>query len=134
MAPQVQGEERSDLDDAKGFLWELLKDEPLPSRQIRGDAEGAGYAWRTIQRAQRELGVVAFKKGMKEGWYWRLDGQSSPEERQNPPKAATPGEWRSSASVGGLRSNDKEAVQELSKPFNPELPLMPDEMEEVVDL
>lgn len=134
MAPQVQGEERSDLDDAKGFLQELLKGEPLPSRQIRRDAEGAGYAWRTIQRAQRELGVVAFKKGMKEGWYWELNGRSSPEERQNTPKAATPGEWRSSASVGGLRRNDEGPVQEASKSFSPKLPLIPDEMEEVVDL
>ncbi|MGE0469630.1 MAG: AAA family ATPase [Nitrospira sp.] len=137
MAQQDTGEERGDLDDARGFLRELLAKGPLPTKQIQKDAEGAGYAWRTIQRAKKLLGVTAKKEGMKEGWSWSLDGHSRPAERHNTPKSATSGEWPSSyssAPVGGLRSDDKRPVQELSKSFNPELPLMPDEMEEVVDL
>jgi|CXWL01.1.fsa_nt_gi putative DNA primase/helicase len=114
MKPQVHDDERSDLDDAKDFLRELLTDGPIPSKQIRGDAEGAGHAWRTIQRAQKALGVVAFKKGMKEGWLWKLDTPSRSEECHEPPKDAVPGAWQpsySSGSLGGLHGNDTILVE-----------------------
>lgn len=65
-------EEQSDTQDAKIFLRALLLDGPVPSKQIRADAEGAGYSWRTIQRAQKALGVEAVKDGMRGGWVWKL--------------------------------------------------------------
>lgn len=65
-------EERSDLEDAKEFLRGLLADGPVPSKQVRTDANGAGYAWRTIRRAQKAMGIEAVKEGMKGGWVWRL--------------------------------------------------------------
>ncbi len=58
--------------DAEQFLRDLLADGPLPTRQIKADADGAGYSWATIRRAQKALGVAAVKGGMKEGWTWRL--------------------------------------------------------------
>ena len=134
MRPLGTDEERSDLDDAKNFLRELLADEAVPSKQIKADAEGAGYAWRTIQRAQKALGVIAFKDGMKGGWRWRLDTHVRPEERHNTPKSATPGEWQSSNSsgeVGGLRSRDVEPMKAISKTCPPELASSPVEAEEV---
>jgi len=134
MAPQETGDERSDLDDAKDFLRELLAQGPLRSKQIQKDAEGAGYAWRTIQRAKKALEVTAYKDGMKGGWLWRLDGHSRPEVRQDAPKSATPGDWHSSRPVGGLRSGEERRVEELVRTFNPELLFLTDEMEEVVDL
>lgn len=137
MAPLVQGEDRSDLDDAKDFLRELLANGALPSKQIRGDAEGAGHAWRTIQRAQKELGVVASKKGMKEGWFWRLDTHSCPEGRQNISKDATPREWQSSdssGSFGGLPNKNEKAGGDTCIGFQPALPIKMEEAEEVVDL
>ena len=42
----------------------------VSSKQIRVDAEGAGFAWRTIQRAKKALDIDAYKGGMKEGWLW----------------------------------------------------------------
>ena len=58
--------------DAEQFLRDLLADGPLPTRQIKADADGAGYSWATVRRAQKALGVSAIKGGMKEGWTWRL--------------------------------------------------------------
>lgn len=58
--------------DAAQFLRDLLADGPLPTRQIKADADGAGYSWATVRRAQKTLGVSAIKGGMKEGWTWRL--------------------------------------------------------------
>jgi putative DNA primase/helicase len=115
MKPQVPDEERSDLDDAKGFLRGLLADGPVPSKQIRSDAEGAGHAWRTIQRAQKALGIVAAKKGMKEGWVWQLNTPSRPEESHEPPKNAVPGGRQPSHSSGGLGSlqDDDTAQKEV---------------------
>lgn len=75
MAQQNGHEERDALEDAKKFLRGLLADGSIPSKQIRADAEGAGYSWRTIQRAQQALCIEAIKEGMKGGWVWRLPEQ-----------------------------------------------------------
>ena len=110
MKPQVHDEERSDLDDAKDFLRGLLIDGPVLSKQIERDAKGAGHAWRTIQRAQKSLGIVAVKKGMKEGWVW----QFGPEECQESPKNAVSGGQQpsySSGDLGGLQGGDTVPVE-----------------------
>lgn len=58
--------------DAEQFLRDLLADGPISTKQVKADATGAGYAWRTIERAKRDLGIEAVKAGMKEGWQWFL--------------------------------------------------------------
>ena len=58
--------------DAEQFLRDLLADGPVPTKQIKADASGAGYSWRTIERAKRDLGIEAIKAGMKVGWEWHL--------------------------------------------------------------
>jgi putative DNA primase/helicase len=60
----------SERQDAEQFLRDLLADGPVSTKQVKADASGAGYSWRTIERAKRDLGVEAFKAGMKEGWQW----------------------------------------------------------------
>jgi hypothetical protein len=70
-------EERSEREDAKGFLRGLLKDGPVPSKQVRSDADDAGYSWATLRRAQKALGIEATKEGGqfgggKQQWLWRL--------------------------------------------------------------
>lgn len=44
MTPVGDAEERSEIEDAKAFLENLLADAPVFSKQIRSDAEGAGYS------------------------------------------------------------------------------------------
>ena len=71
-APDLDREERSAFDEAKEFLRGLLADGPVRAGQIRRDGDGAGFAWRTIQRAADALRLERVKGGMKEGWTWAL--------------------------------------------------------------
>lgn len=70
--------------DAERFLSDLLADGPLPTKTIRADADGAGYSWATIRRAQKSIGIEASKSGMKGGWQWSLPRRCStnPEDAQ----------------------------------------------------
>lgn len=77
MAPLQEPAERSALGEAKEFLVNILKDGPVSVRQIRSDAEDAGYAWRTLQRAKDSLGISATKGGMKNGWSWSLPSKNA---------------------------------------------------------
>ncbi|TIC79602.1 AAA family ATPase [Crenobacter intestini] len=73
--PEPAGDgEGGTLADAKRFLRSLLEDGPVSSKSVKADADGAGYSWATIRRAQTALGVVAEKgKGLANGqWHWRL--------------------------------------------------------------
>ena len=65
------------LADAKRFLSELLADGPINSKTIKSDAGEAGYSWATIRRAQKGLGIVPSKDGMKGGWEWSLSRRCS---------------------------------------------------------
>ncbi|MEO4012271.1 AAA family ATPase [Pseudomonas rossensis] len=66
------GDERSELDEACDFLRDLLARGPVPTKQIKADADGAGHAWATIRRAQKVVGAEARKQGMGSGWAWQL--------------------------------------------------------------
>lgn len=89
MSQPLNPEDQSDIDEAKEFLQELLADGPVSSKQIKADADGAGHAWRTIRRAQKDLGVIAAKTGLKGGWTWQLSPSPLPEDGQKPPKMST---------------------------------------------
>jgi putative DNA primase/helicase len=57
------------------FLQAELADGPLPAREVRSAADGAGYSWATVRRAKKSAGVVAFREGgvaEKGQWCWRL--------------------------------------------------------------
>lgn len=65
------------LADAKRFLFDLLADGPLPTKTIKADADGAGYSWATIRRAQKALGIEPVKEGghfggTRQQWVWRM--------------------------------------------------------------
>lgn len=72
MISQGDPEERSEIENAKTFLQDLLVEGPVPSRQIRAHAREAGYSWATIRRAQKLLLIEVAKAGLKGGWEWHL--------------------------------------------------------------
>lgn len=70
------------LADAKSFLGDLLADGPVSANQVRKDADGAGYSWATIRRAQKALHVEPVKEGLRAGWVWRLPANGIPNLRR----------------------------------------------------
>ena len=64
-----------------GFLRALLANGPVSAKIIKADADGAGYAWRTVQLSATRLRVVRRKEGMKGGWVWALPDLISPGRR-----------------------------------------------------
>ncbi|MBN3789309.1 AAA family ATPase [Burkholderia sp. Ac-20353] len=91
-------DERSERDEAADFLRDLLSGGPMPVKLIKSDAAGAGYSWRTIERAKRELGIEARKGGMKEGWFWALPNEGRQDRHEE-------SKGRHSHSSGGLRDD-----------------------------
>jgi putative DNA primase/helicase len=84
------GEPDGALGDAAGFLRALLSDGPVPSKQVRADADGAGHSWATIRRAAAKLGVEArkegghFARGGKQQWVWALPAEDAHETPKMP--------------------------------------------------
>ncbi len=78
--------DRSARDHAAAWLRELLSGGPVPAQDVKDAAASAGYAWRTIRRAEYELGVISRKIGMNAGWLWELPihsregGQTTPND------------------------------------------------------
>lgn len=71
-AEATGGDDRTELDEACDFLRDLLAHGPVPTKQIKADADGAGHAWATVRRAQKVVGAEARKQGMGSGWAWQL--------------------------------------------------------------
>jgi putative DNA primase/helicase len=73
-AMQAASEDKSPAarDEAKKLLQDLLGNGPVAVKEIANAAEGHGIAWRTVERAKRELGVIPKKGGLDKGWTWQL--------------------------------------------------------------
>ena len=103
-AESSPGDDRSALEDAKGFLCEMLAAGPVEGKVIYCQADDAGHAKRTIDRAKRELNVESRKASMTSPWRWEL-----------PPKLAKVAEdchtklMATFDNVGNLRDPDEEA-------------------------
>lgn len=70
------------LADAKRFLIGLLCDGPMSAKEVRSNADEAGYSWASIKRAQKALGVDAVKEGGhfgtgKQRWRWSLPAKGT---------------------------------------------------------
>ena len=76
--------------DIESFVRSCLAAGPLSAKTFKADAEGAGYQWRTIQRAAKRLGAESRKDGMQGGWRWGFHGA---------PKATYPAEGDVDASL-----------------------------------
>lgn len=69
---EPENDDGTSVAGADGFLRGLLADGPQSAKSIKADADGAGYAWRTVQRAAERIGVERRKEGMRGGWVWAL--------------------------------------------------------------
>jgi len=76
-------DEQGALADAVGFLRAELADGPVSAKAIRKEADGAGIAWRTVERAKTRLCVESRKDGPRGPWLWALPGQPQPQDRQD---------------------------------------------------
>ena len=60
-------------DKAKDLLLTLLAKEPLEVNDIKEAFTAVGISWRTANKAKKELGITAVKKGETKGpWVWSL--------------------------------------------------------------
>ncbi len=57
---------------AAEWLQDVLKAGPMTSKSIQAEAKEAGYAWRTVQRAKDDLGIVPYREQFAGAWMWRL--------------------------------------------------------------
>lgn len=65
--------------EAQEWLCKTLADGPIPSAELRGLAEAAGLAWRTVERARKEI-TATVKQGGR--WVVALKGNSEDQDRQ----------------------------------------------------
>lgn len=57
---------------AADWLRKLLACGEVEAGKVKAEATSAGLAWRTVQRAADELGVIREKNSFSAGWQWRL--------------------------------------------------------------
>lgn len=76
-------EERSALDEAQEFLTDLLTGNPLSAKQVYKEADQAGHAKRTIQRAKESQGIKSAKTRFDGQWEWSLPETKIAEDRQD---------------------------------------------------
>ena len=81
LAAEAAGEDqRSAIEAAEEFLREVLVGGPVPQKELKADAEGAGLSWATVRRAKDRLGVIVRRETEGEfasgagRWLWSLQG------------------------------------------------------------
>jgi hypothetical protein len=94
-----RSEDRSEIEVAKDYLRSYLADSGHLSREVINDArEGHGISEKTLRRAQKDLGVIAYQQGRS--WWWRMPHMVTspvppdwPSDHLNSDDAASPGLW-----------------------------------------
>lgn len=92
--PQHEDQKRTERDEAADWLRQTLAEGPMLSKEVQEQAkEGEGIAKRTLDRAKKAAGVVAYRPENPGPWYWRLpdDGQTDDEAERHTPKVACGG-------------------------------------------
>jgi len=77
LAVPIEAEERSKLEEAKGFLRDILSRGPVASSESEKEAKVAGIAPATLKRAKTVLGVKSKKASFGGGWIWDLPDRRS---------------------------------------------------------
>lgn len=89
---EAQPEEGGALAEAQDWLYNFLTEGPQPSLEIKAAADAHCHSWATVKRAQKALGVEAYREGGigKDGaWYWRLPGAETPKVLTKPLRCST---------------------------------------------
>jgi hypothetical protein len=73
LAPPVTGQEKTERQEAKEFLIELLAAGPVPATQVKNMAAEGGISAMTLRRARIELGVRLSRDGYQGKSLWALD-------------------------------------------------------------
>lgn len=109
---ETDNEDGSTASGVDGFLRGLLANGPVPAKAIKADADGAGYAMRTVQRAAQRLGVARRKDGLRGGWVWELQPDDTGRRRhEGAEDASTQGVTRSAPSgLAVAPSDDTEVI------------------------
>ena len=85
--------------EAESVLRTILKDAPRPQTEVKRETKQAGVSWRTVERAKRDLGVIAKRSGGAgaDGWWeWSLpDTGQQPQRRRMIKNAPLTQRWRS---------------------------------------
>lgn len=73
-AMEGNGQARTDKAEAEEFLRDLLAAGPLPAKQVKADAAGAGISPKSLRSAREALGIKPEKTGFGDqgGWVWAL--------------------------------------------------------------
>lgn len=108
------------VQDAAGFLRELLDYGARPAKEVFAEASSAGFSKDAMHRAKRKLGAVAVKSGMLGGWLWRMpmakgsaeDCEDCEDCAQNrPPSSLSSGSRPLTSDGGSCRACDGEGCE-----------------------
>lgn len=80
LTPSTIEAKRGATDSAVEFLEEILKDGPVPVKQIKAEAKEAGLSSDTVDRAKARLGIKPKRDGFGDGgkWVWALPVKFTP--------------------------------------------------------
>ena len=70
--PKVLFAPHQPIQDAQEWLAGELQDGPEDSKLIFKKAESRGFSARTLNRAKKRMGIEPQKKGLNDGWEWKL--------------------------------------------------------------
>ncbi|MDO9582657.1 MAG: AAA family ATPase [Desulfomicrobium sp.] len=104
-AEAVKDSESSAIAEARAFLREALDEGKRSAAELKAEAQDAGIAWRTVERAKDGL-VVVEKGGKAEGkkWFWRLENK---DRQVTPPPSFNGG----LGEVGEVTDKDRQGRQ-----------------------
>jgi hypothetical protein len=73
-AKETQMPDPDKIEDAKLFLLQMLEDGPVLHDTLKAEAQAEGHAYRTIERAKTELGIISVRKGFGPGskFFWSM--------------------------------------------------------------
>lgn len=69
-ASEEDGGDSSSRNEAKEWLSDKLRDGAVASSYLKNEGKAAGYSWRTLERAKKDLGAKAHKNADTGQWEW----------------------------------------------------------------